>query len=185
MLRNSPKSFINLIEHAIKLITPTNKDEINDTNINYFMTNSFKKQIKYKICVDNVCNIGLQKGKEQFDSVVNVLRTLQGMDKLEFSTDLCLDIPERMEDVGKREYITESLSRIESIGKYNELSFHYDIGVSNAILSVIFQVIDDSPFKGLRSKNLLNGNKEYVGISCKEVEGNTVAYLIFAESTEK
>lgn len=92
-----------------------------------------------------------------------------------------MEIPDKLSLVGNREQVSNHLNRVSSQGFYKELTFHYDIGIKNAIISAVLQFVDDSPFKKLRSRNILNSSKKYVGITAKEISGVVCLYFVFAE----
>ena len=177
-LRTDPKNYIKKIQLVRTYITESN----NKDNWNEMTTpKSWIKQIKYKIDISNICKVGLNKGQEQFDAVCFVLNTLQGMDCVEFQQDLCIELPDELEKIANREDISKVLSDISNIGKYKDLSFHYDIGINNSIVSTVLQIIDDSPFRGLRMKNLVKSSKRYIGISVKIIEDIRCVYILMAE----
>ena len=57
------------------------------------------------------------------------------------------------------------------------MSFHYDIGINNPIISIIYQIIDDSQFKGIRFKNIVKSNKKYIGVTAKIIENISCIYI--------
>lgn len=106
------------------------------------------------------------------------------MHELLFDENLCLDIPDELSLIGNRDLISSGIQVIESkFSNYINFNFHYDIGINSALVSLVSQIVDDSPFKGIRSKNILNSNNVFVGITSKVVEGELCSYYLFAEES--
>lgn len=148
--------------------------------MNCYLSDSWKKSVKFNIKIPGICNIGLKKGEDQFNPTLDILKNFEGMLDLQWRSDLIIEIPDKISEWTKRENITKILSEVEKTGKYKQIGFHYDFGIKNALLSVILQIVDDSPFRGNRRTNIMNSSYEYIGISCKEINGNICYYFVFA-----
>jgi hypothetical protein len=186
-VRKYPENYVNKLDNIISLISPLTKDEINLSkectsvnNLNSYFSDSWKKSGKFKIKIENICNIVLKKGKEQFISTIDILKNFEGMEELTWQDDLCLPIPNNMNEWTKRENISVLLKELEFTGKYSQIAFHYEIGIKNSIVSTILQVVDDSPFRGSRRNNIMNSNFNYIGITSKEHEGQICSFFTFA-----
>ena len=174
-----------------KLVNKENKDLMKsiksiftEVDLNYFFSDSWKKASKFHIKIQGICNVALKKGVEQFQPTLDILKNFEGMNELEFREDLCLEIPNSLEEVTKRENVSQLLFNLEKIGKYKNIAFHYDIGIKNPSLSIVLQIVDDSPFRGNRRNNILNSDYSYIGISSKLVNGYLCSYFTFASSNE-
>lgn len=106
---------------------------------------------------------------------------MQKLSYLEFSHDLCISLPDMLSKIGVRETISFSIEEILSKNIYKDISFHYDIGINNPIVSIILQIVDDSQFKGVRFSNLIKSNKTHIGITSSLVEGYRCVYIVIAE----
>lgn len=181
MIRADPPSYAAKLQRVKGLIESVDPAEIKDKTINHYLATSWLKSVKQKIKLDRICNVGLQYGEEGFFSLLNIINSYQGMARLTFQKELCMEIPDKLNLVGNREQVSAHLNKITQQGVYKELTFHYDIGIKNGIISAVLQFVDDSPFKKLRSRNILNNLKKYVGITAKEINGEVCMYFVFAE----
>ena len=73
----------------------------------------------------------------------------------------------------------------KKLNKYSKIAFHYDLGVKNDVLSVILQLVDDSPFRGNRRNNILTSDYDCVGISVKIVNDIICTYYVFGKEKSK
>ena len=153
-------------------------------NLNYYYSKSWKNNGKFKIKIDDICNVVLKIGKNLFNSTLDILKNFEGMNELKWSDDLCLQISDKFEDITKRETISNLLSEIEELGKFHKIGFYYDIGIKNPIISTVLQIVDDSPFRGNRRNDILNSTFTHIGITSKIVDGNICSYFTFGSILE-
>lgn len=180
MIRINPPSYATKLQKVKSLIEPVEQSEIANKEINHYLAKNWLKGVRQKIKINNICNVGLQYGEDCFNSLLNIINSYQSMGTLEFQNELCMDIPDKISLIGNREQVSNHLNKVSQSGKYLEPTFHYDVGIKNSIISAVLQFVDDSPFKKLRSKNILNSSKRYVGITAKEINGLVCVYLVFA-----
>jgi hypothetical protein len=148
-------------------------------NLNYYYSKSWKKTGKFKIKINNICNVVLKNGEKLFISTLDIMKNFEGMNLLKWSDDLCLPISDNFEDITKRETISNLLSKIEDLGKFSNIGFYYDIGIKNPIISTVLQIVDDSPFRGNRRNNIMNSTFTHIGITSKIINGNICSYFTF------
>ena len=175
-----------LTEEEKKLDEDLSENEINKrismnkiNNLNYYYSKSWKKTGKFKIKIENICNVVLKNGEKLFISTLDIMKNFEGMNLLKWSDDLCLPIPDNFEDITKRETISNLLSDIEDLGKFSNIGFYYDIGIKNPIISTVLQIVDDSPFRGNRRNNIMNSTFTHIGITSKIINGNICSYFTF------
>jgi hypothetical protein len=111
--------------------------------------------------------IALVKGEEAFKAAANKIRGLPPSGPLEFRDDLAIPVPEDSKDWKKQEVIAAALGKRKSDNenKYTDYLFNMDLGVSDPEVSLLLQIVDDSPFKGKRCDNILNRDYKFIGIS--------------------
>ena len=127
--------------------------------------------------------VALVSGEEAFKSAANKLPSYPSCPPLEFRDDLVINVPEDHKDWKNNTLITQLLSnkKKEVAGKYNECAFNMDMGVSDAELSVLLQIVDDSPFKGKRRENIMNPDNKYIGIHYIKQKHKFCVYIVFAK----
>lgn len=94
-----------------------------------------------------------------------------------------MPVPDEAANWAKKEVITVLITNLknDNTGKYTGYGFHFDLGMSDPVLSLVLQIVDDNNFKGQRRYNILSGTYKYIGISYKK-SGKTkfCSYLTFA-----
>jgi hypothetical protein len=127
--------------------------------------------------------VALVGGEEAFKAAANKLCNYQPCPPLEFREDLVINVPEDNKDWKNNTLITQLLSnkKKEVAGRYAECAFNMDMGVSDPELSVLLQIVDDSPFKGKRRENILNPDHRYVGIHYVKQKHKFCCYIVFAK----
>ena len=126
--------------------------------------------------------IFLNRGKEAFEECIEILNNTPSIPELESSVLLKLLIPEDKTYWTNPDYLLNliSLKKADLINsKIN--AFHFDIGSSDAEISLILQLVDDCSFNGIRRLNLLNYKYKYIGISHKIDEPVSCSYFFFSD----
>lgn len=128
--------------------------------------------------------IPLTRGKPAFQEFAAKLRETEPMGNVEFREDLKINISEDTSLWADKKYIGDVLQKFKDENKeskhYKNFNFQYDIGSPYAENSIIIQIVDDGPFKGTRSKNILNPSYAHVGITCQKVKNKHCGYFLFA-----
>jgi hypothetical protein len=166
-LRTNPKSLIPAIEEVIQHIKPNPSGKGGD-----FV---FEKEGHQKS--------SLLRGEPAFRETIEQLLKAKPLPELKFAEDIIVKVPEASAEWTKREIISQLLSekKKENENKYIQNGFHFDLGTSDPVISLVLQVVDDNNFKGQRRNNLLSPSFKFIGISHK-ASGKTkfCTYLTFA-----
>lgn len=191
-VRVNPLDYCYKIKAASKFITPLTSKEISESrnyeninSLNSFFSENWKKNSKYKLSINDICNIALSKGNKNFMQIYESIKLMNPLHEFLFREDLCLNISDNIKEWTKREIISSQLNGIEKLNKYSKIAFHYDLGVKNDVLSVILQLVDDSPFRGNRRNNILTSDYDCVGISVKIVNDIICTYYVFGKEKSK
>jgi len=130
----------------------------------------------------NMPKVALPKGPKAFQETADRLRNTTILGKIELKKDL--EIPISKDKWVNKDYIQTQLSFFKEnnkkTGNYKNFNFFFDLGSPYAEASVVLQLVDDSPFKGSRSRTLLNPSFNYVGVSSQRVKNKHCGYFLFA-----
>lgn len=165
LARTSPEEFSKLIIDEIANIYENNKDSSKGS---------------YLFIKEDICKIGLLKGKEAFINAADKLCQNSKLPPLEHKDELCMQISKEKDDWVNKEYLEPYLVEKSSYLQYKYFGFHFDLGVVDALTSVVLQIVDDNLFNTQRRNNILNSNYKYIGISNRKVENSFCVYLCFA-----
>ncbi len=167
--RANPQAYANMVEKHIQFISEN--PDTNAKNAAFYVREGMPK-------------ISLTRGVPAFQEFAEKLRNMEPFNKIEFKS--CLQIPIN-EDPSKwtsKEVIGESVNRIKTglkeAGTYKNFNFHFDVGSPFSENSFVLQLVDDTPFKGSRSRNILNPNFQYVGVSSFKKKNKHCGYFLFA-----
>lgn len=135
---------------------------------------------KYVFIRDDICKVSLIKGRDAFIEAAELLALEECRDALEFKQELCLEISNNKQKWTDKEYLEEYLENKANNLDYKLFGFHFDIGVSDPLTSLVLQIIDDNVLNFQRRNNILNRNYKYIGVSSKKIEGSFCVYVTFA-----
>jgi hypothetical protein len=128
--------------------------------------------------------IALVRGAPAFQEFADKLRKMSPMNKLELRSNLTVPIDEDQAKWTSKEYIGEAVNKvkleIKETSGYKNFNFHFDVGSPFSENSFILQLVDDTPFKGSRSRNILNPNFSFIGISSYRIKNKHCGYFLFA-----
>jgi hypothetical protein len=133
--------------------------------------------------------IALNQGEVAFKNFAENLKNKYSLPSIEFRQDLQIEINSDPKKWTDKEYITSLVNNKknqfkDSPSPYRNFVFHFDVGSTDPEISFIIQLVDDTPFKGTRSKNILNQHLKYVGISTMQVKqkkcDKNCGYFLFA-----
>ena len=159
LLRENPKSFINLIEDSKKKITYDKK-----------------KRLVYK---SNV-KVALSKGEPAFDDAISVLKNTVPMNKLIYNPNMNIPLPISEEEIKDKNYLKNNVKLLLS-NNVKIRTYWRDI-INDPETSFILMIVDDSGNKaGNKRKDLLNPDMKYIGICSTMIGKNFVCYLCFSE----
>ena len=139
-----------------------------------------KDNDKFVFIRDDICKVSLIKGKDAFLQAAELLAMEECSDELEFRKELCLEISDNKQKWTDKEYLEEYLEDKANNLDYKLFGFHFDIGVSDPLTSIVLQIIDDNVLNFQRRNNILNRNYKYIGVSSKKIEGSFCLYVTFA-----
>jgi hypothetical protein len=154
-IRENPQSFIPIIERA-------------KSNIMYD---------KSGICIyKSSVKVALSKGEPAFDEAIEYLKNLKPMQKLKFSSDLLIPLPENEEQIKDRTYMNELINKKVQSGIPIK-SFWRDI-IKNRETCLLLMVVDDTgPNSGRKRSDILDENMQYIGITSKKIGKNFASYM--------
>jgi len=159
LLRQNPKSFINLIEDSKKKITYDKK-----------------KRLVYK---SNV-KVALSKGEPAFNYAISVLKNTVPMNKLIYNPNMNIPLPISEEEIKDKNYLKNNVKLLLS-NNVKIRTYWRDI-INDPETSFILMIVDDSGNKaGNKRKDLLNPDMKYIGICSTMIGKNFVCYLCFSE----
>ena len=160
-LRDDPQGFAIKVESAITNLTPEKGAFIYHT--------PDKKKIMFK------------KGEVVFHNAAKLLRSLPSLSRLELNDGIALDLPN--EDLLKSKDVSAFFPlrqmKQEQISQQYEgdLKLSRDIGTTDALTNVIFQIVDNNN-EG-RQKNLINPNIGYLGVNATLVDKRLYSFFTF------
>ena len=163
LARTKPMEFTQYIIDSIQYIT---QDAKKTKGTEYIFT---KDKIK----------VGLLKGKDAFINAAEILVMQDSLPILELKQDLIIDIPEDKNQLASKVYIEDYLNKLLETLDYKLFGFHFDLGVTDPLTSVVLQIVDDNLMNGERRNNIFNPNYRYVGISKKRIGKLFCIYLAF------
>jgi len=128
--------------------------------------------------------ISLNRGEPAFREFAQKLKETQPLKPLEARDDLKVLISEDVTKWTDKTTLAESVNKQKTVARqshgYTNFNFHFDVGSPQADTSFVLQLVDDTPFKGARSKNILNPDFKYIGISTLKVKNKNCGYFLFA-----
>jgi hypothetical protein len=154
-IRENPQSFIPIIERA-------------KSNIMYD---------KSGICIyKSSVKVALSKGEPAFDEAIEYLKNLKPMQKLKFSSDLLIPLPENEEQIKDRTYMNELINKKVQSGIPIK-SFWRDI-IKNRETCLLLMIVDDTGANSGKKRNdVLDPSMQCIGIISKTIGNNFVSYV--------
>ena len=157
-IRNNPLSYINIIENAKKNILSIEDED----------------RIIYK----DVVKVSLNRGIFAFNEAIEELKNKKSLDNLIFDKNICIELPYKKKDIYRSKYLNDKVNEMKKKGKEINLYFKEFIRIPE--VSVLMMIIDDNDkTNGLKRKILLSSKIKYIGISCKFIDNNFIAYFSF------
>jgi hypothetical protein len=157
-IRNNPLSYINIIENAKKNIISIEEEN----------------RIIYK----DIVKVSLNRGIFAFNEAIEELKNKKSLDNLIFDKNICIELPYKKKDIYRSKYLNDKVNEMKKKGKEINLYFKEFIRIPE--VSVLMMIIDDNDkTNGLKRKILLSSKIKYIGISCKFIDNNFIAYFSF------
>lgn len=148
-------------------------------SIQYITQDAKKTKVTEFVFTKDKIKVGLLKGKDAFINAAEILVMQDSLPILELKQDLIIDIPEDKNQLTSKVYIEDYLNKLLETLDYKLFGFHFDLGVTDPLISVVLQIVDDNLMNGERRNNILNPNYKYVGISKKRIGKLFCIYLAF------
>ena len=125
----------------------------------------------------------LNQGWTKLSKFAEILKNMSPLKPLIFNPNLCITVPNQKSDWVKKDVFMKLISDKKHELGVSKVSFHFDIGYLNAEISAIIQLVDDNTaFKGVRRKNILNEDTVQVGISNISDGMKNCTYVFFLKT---
>lgn len=155
-LRNNPKKMATKIEENKKFIYTGENNQF------YFKKNKIR--------------FNLNKGHQIFDETINVLNNLEPMNGLIYNKNITINIPDNEEYINNLDYFKYQVKELQKNGNHIS-SFWYE-KIKDPEIAFLMMVIDDNYIEpGLKRKDLLNPEIQYIGIISVEINNNFACYI--------
>lgn len=139
-----------------------------------------RKKGNFILLKEEICRVGLLKGKPAFIEIAEELAMQDTLEPLELKEEMCLQIPNEIEDWVNQSFLESYLQEKFNFMESSEYGFHFDLGVVDPLTSVILQLVDDNYFNFQRRANILNPSYKYIGVSNRKIGNNFCVYLTFS-----
>jgi len=155
LLRENPRSFIDLIQHSESNIQTDKKNRL-----------IYKSKLK----------VALDKGIKAFEEAKLILSNTKPMDKLIFDYDMKLKLPKNEINIKSNAYLKNQIL-IKGDKGINIKSYWKEI-ISDPETCFILMIVDDNGKKaGFKRTNILNPQYKYIGICSKMVNKSFICYI--------
>ena len=164
-IRQNPKSYADIIEESINnIVIENNNVEINKPKIIY------KEKIK----------VALTRGESAFREAANELRNLTPIPPLEFKEEICIPLPDNIDDFKDANYLRNKVQEI--LGNKIKINVFYKELVKLPEVSALLMVVDDNgKNSGKKRKAILNKKFKYIGITYKFIGKTFISYFSFSK----
>jgi hypothetical protein len=169
--RTNPASYVDKIKEHIAFIQP-NADQ------------KTKEKCPFVYNNPGFAKVALIQGEQAFRNTINTIQNMKPLLPVDFKQELQLPFgpdPKKWSDNKAWQEVVNAQKQ-QFGNSFTDLKFHYDTGIAIPEVSFILQLVDDSPFKGKRTANIMNPNTKYIGINFIKEEKNTCSTYLFASS---
>lgn len=129
----------------------------------------FKKKVK----------VNLYKGEECFREAAEILKSTSPMEKLKFSNNIVIPLPDNEEDIINSTFIKNKANEIR---KKSNINVYFKDYIKNPEIAVLLMVVDDTEvMNGKKRECLLNPLFKYIGIDSKFIGKNFIAHFSFSK----
>ena len=155
LLRESPSSFINLIQGS-------------ESNIQRDKKNRLIYKTKLKVALD--------KGIKAFEEAKLILSNTKPMPKLNFDYDMKLKLPKNEINIKSNNYLKNQV--LIKGDKGISIKAYWKEIIYDPETCFVLMIVDDNGKKaGFKRRNLLNPEYKYIGISSKNINNNFICYI--------
>ena len=163
-IREDPVSYADIIDNSIQNII-----EDQDKNDESKIKKIYKNKVK----------VALNRGEPAFEEAAEELRNMESLPPLELKSDICVPLPEDIEDIKNSYYLREQVKLLRE--KSNIDVFFKDL-IKIPEVSALLMIVDDSEKNpGKKRKAVLNKEFKYIGISSKFIGKTFIAYFAFSK----
>ena len=162
-IRENPKTYSDIIKNSIKNIRQEESKDGSD---------------KVRFIYENNLKILLFRGKEAFIEAAEILKEKEPIEPLQFKNEICIPLPEKVEDINNSNYIKEQVKKINE--KYHINAFYKD-KIIDPDIAVLMMIVDDSTKNpGKKRETILNKKFKYIGISCGIIDNHFFSFFSFS-----
>ena len=165
-IRQNPNEYADVIEDSIKNIIKEDNDKIADNP---------KLIYKYKV------KVALTRGEPAFREAADALRIMASLPPLIFKEEICIPLPDNMEDFKDSNYLKKKVKEI--LSKNEKINLFFKEMVKIPEVSALLMIVDDNPKKnsGRKRNAILNKDYKYIGISYGFIGKNFISYFSFSK----
>ena len=129
----------------------------------------FKKKVK----------VNLYRGEECFREAAEILKSTPPMEKLKFSNNIVIPLPDNEEDIINSTFIK---NKVNEIRRNSNINVYFKEYIKNPEIAVLLMIVDDTEvMNGKKRECLLNPNFKYIGIDSKFIGKNFIAHFSFSK----
>ena len=129
----------------------------------------FKKKVK----------VNLNRGEECFREVADILKSTPPMEKLKFSNNIVIPLPNNEEDIINSTFIKNKANEVR---KNSNINVYFKEYIKNPEIAVLLMIVDDTEvMNGKKRECILNPNFKYIGINSKFIGKNFIAHFSFSK----
>ena len=137
------------------------------------------KSSKTKVIYKKKVKVALIRGAAAFKEAAEELRNLEPVAPLEFKNELCIPLPETVEEVRDSSFLKR---QVANMGNKDDIIVYFKDLVKVPEVSALLMIVDDNGKNaGKKRLSVLNGDFKYVGISSKFIGKTFVAYFAFSK----
>ena len=164
-IRQSPKEYAAIIEDSIINII---EEEYGDTQD--------EPRLIYK---DNI-RVALTRGEPAFREAANALRKTVSLPPLIFNEEICIPLPDNIEDFKDSNYLRKKVRELLSQNK--KINLFYKEMVKIPEISALLMIVDDNGKNSGKKRNaILNKDYKYIGISYRFIGKTFISYFTFSK----
>jgi hypothetical protein len=156
-------------DFSIKMLDEINQIRLNPLEYAKKLESMMRyiKQVKFRnifiFAYPGTEKVSLPSGTNSFLQVINILKETPSVEALNYNDEIKIQIEKSNFDHNRlKKIISEKRKKIKA--KYPQFIVNLDI-ITNPIVSVVMQLIDDNPFQGQRRDAILNKNYGHFAVS--------------------
>jgi len=165
-IRQNPKEYADVIEDSIKNIIIEDNDKTPENP---------KFIYKHKV------KVALTRGEPAFREAADALRIMASLPPLIFKEEICIPLPDNMEDFKDSNYLKKKVK--ELLSKNEKINLFFKEMVKIPEVSALLMIVDDNLKKnsGKKRNAILNKDYKYIGISYGFIGKTFISYFSFSK----